>query len=129
MGKETHSLRTRIYIAGPITLGDVDQNVRNAVAVGLDLHHRGYAPFIPHLSHYAEPLATWTTNPARYEAWLEVDQSFIAVCDALLRLPGPSRGADREVTWAYRLGIPVFYALGQLLDQIPPTQAFEVSHS
>lgn len=129
MGKETYRLRSRIYIAGPITLGDTTENVKRAVAVGLDLLSRGYAPFIPHLSHYAEPLSTWTQHPTRYEEWLDLDRSYIAVCDALLRLTGKSRGADREVAWAYHISKPVFFTLETLLDQVPPTQEFEVSLS
>lgn len=129
MGKDTYRLRSRIYIAGPITLGDIRANVRQAVAVGARLLTLGYAPFIPHLSHYMDPYATWTKNPFRYEQWLDADRSFIAVCDALLRLPGTSKGADREVLWAHEIGIPVYTDLRALLDSLPPTQPFEVSHS
>lgn len=129
MGKEVYQLRTRVYVAGPITLGDVDENIRQAIAAGKMLLDRGYAPFVPHLSHFAEPLATWMVDPLRYEIWLDLDRSFIAVCDALLRIPGESRGADREVAWAVELGIPVFHTLDVLYDCIPPTRAFEVSLS
>lgn len=129
MGKEIYQLRTRVYVAGPITLGDVDQNVERAIHVGKLLLDAGYAPFIPHLSHFAEPLSTWTADLMCYEKWLDLDRSFIAVCDALVRLPGESRGADREVAWAVELGIPVFHTLTLLYDRIPPTRAFEVSLS
>ena len=129
MGKDTYRLRSRIYIAGPITLGDTQGNVQRAVAMGSLLLALGYAPFIPHLSHYMDPDATWIKNPHRYEQWLALDRSFIAVCDALLRLPGESRGADREVAWAVEIGIPVFHTLAVLFDRIPPTREFEVSLS
>ena len=129
MGKDIYRLRSRIYIAGPITLGYTQRNVHRAIAMGARLLTLGYAPFIPHLSHYMEPDATWTKNPDRYEQWLDNDRSFIAVCDALLRLPGTSMGADREVLWAHEIGIPVYTDLRALLDSIPSTQPFEVSHS
>ena len=129
MGKATYRLRSRIYVAGPITLGDMNDNVAMGVAAGKTLLDHGYAPFIPHLSHFVEPHATWTNTPARYEQWLALDRSFIAVCDALLRLPGESRGADREVAWAVEIGIPVFHTLAVLFDRIPPTREFEVSLS
>ena len=129
MGKETYRLRTRVYVAGPITVGDVAANVQQAITAGLDLLNRGYAPFIPHMSHFAEPAATWDKNPKRYEEWLELDRSFIVTCDAILRLPGFSKGADREVKWAYEIGVPVFYSLSSLLDQVTPTQSYEVAHS
>ncbi len=36
-------------------------------------------------------------------------------CDAVLRLPGESRGADQDVAIAERRGIPVY----EQIDQIP----------
>ena len=129
MGKDTYRLRSRIYIAGPITLGDTLGNVQRAVAMGARLLTLGYAPVIPHLSHYIDPDATWTKNPERYEQWLDTDRSLIAVCDALLRLPGTSKGADREVLWAHEIGIPVYTDLQALLDSLPSTQPFAVRHS
>lgn len=129
MGKEVYQLRTRVYVAGPITLGSVAQNVERAIHAGKFLLDAGYAPFVPHLSHFAEPLSTWRGDPLRYEKWLDLDRSFIAVCDALLRLPGESRGADREVAWATEIGIPVFHTMAGLVDRIPPTRKFEVSLS
>lgn len=35
-------------------------------------------------------------------------------CDAVLRLPGESPGADREVHYAISLGKPVYYGLEEL---------------
>ena len=63
----------------------------------------GWAPYIPHLSFY------WhTLYPHDYEVWMKLDLSWIERCDVLLRLPGLSKGADREVEHAIKLGVPVY---------------------
>lgn len=41
-------------------------------------------------------------------------------CDALLRLPGESAGADLEAAQAGGLGIPVFRSVEELLEALPP---------
>lgn len=110
-------VRTRVYVAGPITLGDVEHNIQQAIAAGTVLLSRGYAPFVPHLDMYMDP--TGLAGTPRYEEALEMDFSYISVCHALLRLPGESKGADREVAWATKLGIPVYARLHTLLDTLP----------
>ena len=110
--------RPRIYIAGPISKGDRDANVQAGITAGRDLLNAGFAPFIPHLSHIIEPGALIGTP--EYEQWLELDFSYISVCDALFRLPGESAGADREVAFAESIGIPVFTSLEALKAQIFP---------
>jgi len=49
-----------------------------------------------------------------YEFWLELDNQFIPCCEAVLRLPGESNGADKEVALAKKLGIPVFESIAAL---------------
>lgn len=94
----------RIYIAGPYTAGDVAVNVRHAIEAGDRVARWGAVPFIPHLSHFWHLLF-----PQPWEFWLTQDLQWLALCDAVLRLPGESHGADLEEAEAGRLGIPVFY--------------------
>ncbi len=101
----------KIYIAGPYTKGDVAVNVGNAIAVANRLKDAGYAPYVPHLTHFWHLLF-----PRPYEDWLELDNQFLPLCDALLRIPGESKGADAEVELAGKLGIPVFESLIVLRD-------------
>lgn len=111
--------RTRIYIAGPmLTSGNPYQNVRDGIRAGTILMKRGYVPFIPHLTAVWEIAAP---EDFTYEDWLSMDFEYIGMADALLRLPGDSRGADREIAEARRLGIPVYYSLDTLLAGMPPT--------
>ena len=53
-------------------------------------------------------------GPDTHQTWLPYDFAWLAKCDALLRLPGESVGADREIEEARRLGIPIFYGIAGL---------------
>ncbi len=111
------SLRIRVYVAGPISKGDVVENVRRGIEAGLALLKAGYAPFIPHLSHLANPSALVGTLD--YEAWLSLDFSWVAACHAVLRLSGFSEGADREVAFATANRIPVYTSIPELVADLP----------
>jgi hypothetical protein len=106
--------RTRVYVAAPLTCGPVLDNIRTAILTGTELLDLGYAPFVPHLS------AFWDiVEPLCYEDWLAHDLEWLAVCDAVLRLPGESPGADREVACARERGLPVYHDLPALLREVP----------
>jgi hypothetical protein len=45
--------RKRIYIAGPITKGPLEQNINQATAAFVELTRLGMAPFCPHWSCYS----------------------------------------------------------------------------
>lgn len=96
----------RIYIAGPYTTGDVARNVRNAYKAANRLADLGFAPFVPHATHFWHMLF-----PREYEFWLELDNQFLPCCAAVLRLPGESNGADKEVARAESLALPVFTSI------------------
>ncbi len=92
-----------IYVAGPYTGGDPVLNTRKAIEAGEQLRALGFVPFIPHLTHLWHLI-----SPHDIDYWYEYDNEWIRKCDALLRLPGKSKGADAEVALALELGIPVF---------------------
>jgi len=100
----------RVFISGPYTLGDVAINVSKAMNIANDLINLGYAPFCPHLTHFLH-----INKPQKYEKWLELDIKFLEVCDVVLRIPGKSNGADLEVEYANKIGLPVFYSIDELL--------------
>jgi hypothetical protein len=103
-------MREKIYVAGPYTKGDVAVNVRNAFEAANQLADRGFAPFVPHSTHFWHMLF-----PRPYEFWLDLDNQFLPSCDAVLRLPGESSGADKEVELAHSLDMPIFYTIEDLL--------------
>ena len=99
-----------IYVSGPLSNGDVEANVKEAMRVGGILMEKGFFPFVPHLNHYIEPMVT-----LGYEDWMRYDLAWLRKCNALIRLPGESPGGDREVALATQLWIPVFYGLDEFL--------------
>lgn len=102
----------RVYVAGPYTKGDVAINVREAILAATELSDAGLVPFVPHLTHF------WhTVVPRPYEDWLRLDMEWLRLCDFVLRLPGDSNGADKEVAEARRLGVPVYTDMKLLIRQ------------
>ena len=99
----------RIYVAGPYGKGDVEQNVARAIDAGTALLAMGHAPLVPHLNHF------WNRRaPHPERTWLDLDLAWLAVADAVLRLPGPSAGADGECELAQFLGVPVHGSLHEV---------------
>lgn len=101
----------KIYIASPYTVGDVAVNVKRQIDVASKLIDMGYAPFWPLHSHFLH-----MAHPKEYETWMEIDLDWLIDCDAVLRLPGESKGADREVVLAAEHNIPVCFKLEDLPD-------------
>lgn len=99
-----------VFISGPYT-GDELTNTENAMRVGLDLLDLEFSCIVPHLSHFMEQVSS---RP--YEVWMKNDTEMLRRCDALIRLPGVSPGADKEVNFAREHGIPVFYSVLQLTN-------------
>lgn len=117
-----------IYIAGPISQGNLLNNIRQACDAGLELLRAGHAPVIPHLSCFAgcralggmfvpEVVPAGTT----LREWYAADLQIVRRCDAVLRLPGASVGADAEVQLASELSLPVFTSVASVVAyyQVP----------
>lgn len=110
-----------VYVAGPITLGDLTMNVRKGMVIGDWLLNNGFSPFIPHLTHFWHLLF-----PHEIDRWYAYDKQWLGRCDCLIRLPGESKGADAEVEFAKDRGIKVFrnpeqFALYFGIDDCPET--------
>ena len=88
-----------IYIASQYTKGDPLENAERQLLVADRLMDLGLAPFPPLYTHYQH-----TLKPRPYEDWTRADNVWVDLCDALIRLPGPSSGADDEVELAGKLG-------------------------
>lgn len=113
----TDTRRTRVYVASPYT-GDTELNTRRAIDTADALLLRGYAPFVPHLSHF------WNMRHEHdYETWLAWCLEWVPTCDVLLRLDGVSRGADREVALALNGKLNVYHSLDTLCACEPATRA------
>lgn len=102
--------KKKVYIAGPYAKGDVGSNVAHAIEVGDIIAYHSMVPFIPHLTHFWEK-----QSPHPYSFWIDYDNQWLPICDALYRIKGESTGSDEEEALARGLGIPVFYSLTDLV--------------
>ncbi len=102
--------KCKVFIASPYTLGNKEENVRYAISVARDLRKLGFMTFEPLLYHYVNK-----QYPESYEHWMGVDSDWLKECDCVLRLPGQSAGADREILTAQRLSIPTFTTIDDLI--------------
>lgn len=116
--------RPLIYIAGPISKGDLAENINRATDAFFELLAAGFAPICPHWSCFAGGVkrSVWGTyyaiaetlpNGSDYQEWLQVDLALIERCDAIVRIPDDSPGADLEVEHAESLGLPVFESIAE----------------
>lgn len=103
----------KIYIASPYTIGDIAVNVHNQIQAANELMDLGFTVHVPLLSHFQHLIF-----PRPYRDWLTNDLEWLPVCDAILRLPGESSGADIEVKLAKKLKIPVYYSIEILRRQM-----------
>ncbi len=104
-------MKPLVYIAGPYTHPDPIANARTAVHAGMQLWEHGYTPLIPHLSLFAR-----FVHPMNVPDLYTLDIELLRRCDGVLRIPGPSAGADLEVKFAENNSIPVFMFMDKLLD-------------
>ena len=101
----------KVYIAGPYTKPDPKENTLNAIIVAEKVARLGFIPFIPHLTYYWEQ-----EFHHEYNFWLEQDIEWLKCCDIVIRIPGESLGADKEIVLAKQLKKKV-YTLASFLKK------------
>jgi hypothetical protein len=112
-----------ILIAGPYRSGTGDdpalmaENLRSLERAAWPIFERGHVPMI----------GEWVALPVLASAGTDVfgalaervmyptAERLLQHCDAVLRLPGESKGADQDVAIARDRGIPVYFDL----DDVP----------
>lgn len=114
-----------LYIAGPISKGDLRANIRQACEAGIRLMKHGVAVHVPHLTCYMgqvyrgdgaipEVLPSGTV----IEDWYQMSLVEVRRCDGVLRLPGQSSGSDMEVDEARGMGKPIFHSVDEVLEWV-----------
>ncbi|HEY4197805.1 MAG TPA: DUF4406 domain-containing protein [Mucilaginibacter sp.] len=109
-----------ILVAGPYRSGTNDdpqlmqQNLERLEVTALALFRAGHIPLIG--EWLALPLlkVAGSKKPGDeiYEEILyPIAHRLITKCDAVLRMPGESKGADNDVKVAHQLGLSVYYQL------------------
>ena len=87
---------------GPYTKPDPVENTHRMIHIADELLSLDVVPVVPHLTMFWHLL-----RPHPYQHWLAYDLQLMSRCDIVLRVPGDSNGADREVEHAHRWGLPI----------------------
>lgn len=113
-----------ILIAGPYASGtDGDPtlmalNLKRLEKAAWPIFAAGHIPMIGEwvaLPVLESAGASGPTDPLAAEVMYPTAERLLQHCDAVLRLPGDSRGADQDVAIARERGLPVYFSL----DEIP----------
>jgi hypothetical protein len=114
-----------ILIAGPYRSGTGDdpvkmhENLRRLEQMAWPIFQKGHVPMIGEWA----ALPTWnaaggqTVGDDLYEHILHPTAGrLLQHCDAVLRMPGASKGADNDVEIALSRGIPVYRSIDEVPD-------------
>lgn len=122
-----------ILIAGPYRSGTGDdpvllrRNLDRLEAAAWPLFRAGHLPMIGEwvaLPVLAGAGVTDVAHPLAADVMYPTAERLLERCDAVLRLPGDSHGADQDVAIARRRGIPVYTNL----DQVPRVPVVPVAN-
>jgi hypothetical protein len=109
-----------ILIAGPYRSGTGDDpdlmaaNLARLEEAAWPLFQAGHLPMIGEwvaLPVLRSAGATGVGDPRAEQVLYPAAERLLAHCEAVLRLPGPSTGADQDVAIAQKRGLPVYYRL------------------
>lgn len=115
-----------VYVAGPISKGDLVANICRAHEVGIALLKMGASVIVPHGSCFWGSRVRLTSREELgfvpqvlpsgtvHKDWYEIDLEIVKRCDAVYRIYGESTGADLEVQHARANQIPVFFFLDHI---------------
>lgn len=113
-----------ILIAGPYASGTggdpalMAQNLARLEEAAWPIFRAGHIPMIGEwvaLPVLSSAGATGPGDPLAAEVMYPTAERLLQHCDAVLRLPGESRGADQDVAIAEGRGIPVY----RRLEEVP----------
>lgn len=114
-----------ILIAGPYRSGTNDdpklirRNLDNLEAMALPVFGKGHVPIIG--EWVALPLLSLAgSQKPGDDIWNEIQypiaHKLLEKCDAVLRIPGESNGADQDVKIAIERGLKVYYHFDEIPD-------------
>src|SRR5258705_13694353 len=117
-----------ILIAGPYRSGTGDdpdlmaRNLARLEAAAWPIFAAGHVPMIGEwvaLPVLRSAGAEGITDPLAADVMYPTAQRLLHHCDAVLRLPGASSGADQDVAIARERGLPVYYRVEDIPIRTP----------
>ena len=118
-----------ILIAGPYRSGTGDdpallaRNLARLEEAAWPIFAAGHVPMIGEwvaLPVLRSAGADGVTHPLAEQVMYPTAQRLLRHCDAVLRLPGESTGADQDVAIARELGLPVYYRVEDIPARTQP---------
>jgi len=112
-----------ILIAGPYRSGTDDRpelmaaNLRTLEEAAWPIFRAGHVPMIGEwvaLPVLASAGATGVLDPLAEQVMYPTADRLLHHCDAVLRLPGASTGADQDVRIAQERGLPVYFSVEEI---------------
>ena len=112
-----------ILIAGPYRSGTGDDpalmaaNLARLEEAAWPVFRSGHIPMIGEwvaLPVLSSAGATGVTDPLAEQVMYPTAQRLLQHCDAVLRLPGASAGADQDVAIARERGLPVYHRVEEI---------------
>ena len=112
-----------ILIAGPYASGTggdetlMQRNLERLQQAAWPLFRAGHVPMIGEwvaLPVLASAGASGPNDPLAQQGMYPTAERLLQRCDAVLRLPGESRGADQDVAIARARNLPVYFALEEV---------------
>ena len=95
--------RPLLYVAAPYTRPEPVSNTHFVYQVASAIYENtDWCPVVPHSS-----LLWHLVAPRAEEYWYTYDLHLLRGCDAIVRLPGDSPGADNEIEFARANGIKI----------------------
>lgn len=112
-----------ILIAGPYRSGTGDdpdlmtRNLTRLEAAAWPIFRSGHVPMIGEwvaLPVLASAGADGVSDPLAEQVMYPTAERLLQHCDAVLRLPGASNGADQDVAIARERGLPVYFDVAEI---------------
>lgn len=112
-----------ILIAGPVRSGThgnlalIQANLQEFERIALDIYHKGHTPIVGEwlALPIAQAAGSQEIGDEISEAYLyPVAHRLIHCCDAILRIPGASNGADNDVRIGKELGLNIYTDLNDI---------------
>ncbi|WP_413353790.1 DUF4406 domain-containing protein [Microbacterium sp. 1P06AB] len=112
-----------ILIAGPYASGTggdparMRRNLDRLEEAAWPIFQAGHIPMIGEwvaLPVLSSAGASGSSDPLAADVMYPTAQRLLQHCDAVLRLPGESRGADQDVAIAEQLGLPVYASVSEI---------------
>ncbi|MFI1766182.1 DUF4406 domain-containing protein [Streptomyces sp. NPDC020800] len=120
-----------VLIAGPYRSGtggdpqEMAANLARLEAAAWPVFAAGHVPMIG--EWVALPVlrsaGAGPTDPLAAQVLYPAAERLLTHCDAVLRLPGDSTGADRDVETARRRGLPVYHHVDEIPRRAPQESA------